>query len=789
VVAEASGASSTAVGEFSVASGAESTVVGGTAFGFISAEATGDGASAFGNGAWATGDQSTAIGWLSSADGPNSTALGAASWAEVDSATALGYGSYASADNSVALGAGSVADRADSVSVGEIGGERQITNVAAGTEDTDAVNLAQLNDVADASAAATRYFKAAGANDGTDDAAVNGTLGVAVGSNAESNGAYAIAIGNNASTQGNYGGTAIGGGFANDPTRQNIAGQFGTSVGFGTQAKGVGDTAMGTYANTGDTVDPTSDATNSYRTAIGYKSFASGDAAVALGTFNTAIGQRSTALGYEADSNGDDSVAVGSRSSANGVSSIAIGAGASTQNDLGVAIGSNAQSNGVYAIAIGNNASTQGNYGGTAIGGGFADDPTRQNIAGQFGTSVGFGTQAKGVGDTAMGTYANTGDTVNPTDDTTNSYRTAIGYKAFASGDAAIAVGTFNSATGARSAALGYEAHANADDSVALGSNSVADEANTVSVGSLGNERRIVNVADGNVNASSTDAVNGRQLFGAMDAAAAALGGGATAFTAPTYVIQGSSYNNVGSALDALNAKVTEIDGRVDTLEANNVVANNDTGTDAATPPTASSKGELTGKGDLAGPGRDGQEDAQTASTTDDAGTGKPGDRMDKNGRPSTGGGINTGGDGNQQVASVGTSNAPDPETLAEAKTYTDTTATKTLADAKSYTDAKFAAWDDTFTAFQGEVDHRFREQDRRIDRQGAMGAAMLNMATSAAGIRTQNRVGVGVGFQNGESALSIGYQRAISDRAVITVGGAFSGDETSVGLGAGFGW
>ena len=62
-------------------------------------------------------------------------------------------------------------------------------------------------------------------------------------------------------------------------------------------------------------------------------------------------------------------------------------------------------------------------------------------------------------------------------------------------------------------------------------------------------------------------------------------------------------------------------------------------------------------------------------------------------------------------------------------------------------------------------------------------------MATSAAGIRTQNRVGVGVGFQNGESALSVGYQRAISDRAVITVGGAFSGDETSVGLGAGFGW
>jgi autotransporter adhesin len=65
----------------------------------------------------------------------------------------------------------------------------------------------------------------------------------------------------------------------------------------------------------------------------------------------------------------------------------------------------------------------------------------------------------------------------------------------------------------------------------------------------------------------------------------------------------------------------------------------------------------------------------------------------------------------------------------------------------------------------------------------------MLNMATSAAGIHTENRVGVGVGFQGGENALSVGYQRALSERATITVGGAFSGDERSVGVGAGFGW
>ncbi|MFP3822516.1 hypothetical protein SB658_27865, partial [Bacillus sp. SIMBA_008] len=70
------------------------------------------------------------------------------------------------------------------------------------------------------------------------------------------------------------------------------------------------------------------------------------------------------------------------------------------------------------------------------------------------------------------------------------------------------------------------------------------------------------------------------------------------------------------------------------------------------------------------------------------------------------------------------------------------------ISQANSYTDQRYAAMADNFTMYQGEVDDRFRRQDKRIDRQGAMNAAMLNMATSAAGVRTPNRVGVGVGFQ-----------------------------------------
>ena len=111
------------------------------------------------------------------------------------------------------------------------------------------------------------------------------------------------------------------------------------------------------------------------------------------------------------------------------------------------------------------------------------------------------------------------------------------------------------------------------------------------------------------------------------------------------------------------------------------------------------------------------------------------------------------------------------------------------MASANAYTDGRVQALDDSFEALRGDVDQRLRGMDRRIDRQGAMGTAMLTMATSAAGVRTDNRVGVGVGFQGGESALSLGYQRAISERATLTVGGAFSGDDRSIGLGGGFGW
>ncbi|WP_145501652.1 YadA family autotransporter adhesin [Yersinia similis] len=80
-----------------------------------------------------------------SATGTDAMAGGTGSVASGSNSTAMGTGSKATAANSTALGANSVADRENSVSVGSVGNERQLTNVAAGTQGTDAVNLDQLN--------------------------------------------------------------------------------------------------------------------------------------------------------------------------------------------------------------------------------------------------------------------------------------------------------------------------------------------------------------------------------------------------------------------------------------------------------------------------------------------------------------------------------------------------------------------------------------------------------------------------------------------------------------------
>jgi autotransporter adhesin len=106
---------------------------------------TGVGSTAAGAGAAASGNYATVVGANASAAADNAVAVGANAAATGVNSTAIGTGSQAGNANSVALGQGSVTDRDNSVSVGSAGNARQITNVAAGTADTDAVNVGQMN--------------------------------------------------------------------------------------------------------------------------------------------------------------------------------------------------------------------------------------------------------------------------------------------------------------------------------------------------------------------------------------------------------------------------------------------------------------------------------------------------------------------------------------------------------------------------------------------------------------------------------------------------------------------
>ena len=97
-----------------------------------------------------------------------------------------------------------------------------------------------------------------------------------------------------------------------------------------------------------------------------------------------------------------------------------------------------------------------------------------------------------------------------------------IGFDAFASNGSA-AYGDGASAIGAQSTAIGPGASATGANSVAIGSGSIATAANTVSFGSPGHERVLTNVGPGLLSPTSTDAVNGSQLFATNTVANTAL--------------------------------------------------------------------------------------------------------------------------------------------------------------------------------------------------------------------------------------------------------------------------
>lgn len=106
--------------------------------------ATGRGAIAIGTATNVSGRQSIGLGINNNIIGRNSGAIGNNNNVSGNNTYVLGNNVTTAANNSVVLGQGSTSNRDNTVSVGAVGAERQITNVAAGTQDTDAINVVQM---------------------------------------------------------------------------------------------------------------------------------------------------------------------------------------------------------------------------------------------------------------------------------------------------------------------------------------------------------------------------------------------------------------------------------------------------------------------------------------------------------------------------------------------------------------------------------------------------------------------------------------------------------------------
>lgn len=489
-------------------------------------------ASVYGYMANANQNYSTALGGFAEATGQFGSATGYNASA-AESAVAEGAGSQALADNSTAIGSNSVID------VTSEGGATLGNNTAIGSNSDGAIAIGGDPDTNDEETTAATVGN-------------NATNAIAMGTNAtvNDNGQNSIAIGNGATISENSTASIAMGLNAQVDTAGNNAIAIGSSA----HAGGVGGIAIGKKAGT---IGATTGAV-----AIGINAQAASNSIV-MGQNAIADAAQTVAIGYGAKSHSGYGAAIGafaevgsnscglalggySRVGNSAMKSIAIGTsgrgytegrtevkdGASYSIAMGgkTTVGENAEQSvaiGGYQAIVGDNAKYSTAIGtfsdiaanvehGTAVG-------YNTNVDANYGTALGNGASANGEWSTALGASTNA-----------KQQATAVGSNAQALAGNSVAVGVNSSVA------------EGADYSVALGTSSKVEEGDAftttdledfkkklgdtynaawnitsadgtlgvVSVGAKGKERRLVNVARGRIDADSTDAVNGSQLYG-----------------------------------------------------------------------------------------------------------------------------------------------------------------------------------------------------------------------------------------------------------------------------------
>ena len=380
--------------------------------------------------------------------------------------------------------------------------------------------------------------------------------------------------------------------------------QNNVAIGGYAQALGPVSLALGAHSNS----------SASYSTAIGGGTQSTAENATAIGGVAKAQGKNATAIGAKAEANGEYAttigagakadntyaIAIGSLSHATEVSSLAMGNNSKATNTYAYAIGGSAEAKGRWSIAMGTNAVAEDDA--SVSIGTWSKATTGQSVA------VGYQANAKQLGATALGRQTNA-SAVDATAIGSGSYSTAengtaIGKSASVSAKNSVAIGTGAKATNENAVALGIGSETAA--AVATASESVngvvhnfagINPGSTVSVGKTGMERTVTNVAAGRISATSTDAINGSQLYAVTTEvnkgtvyAGDVKGTGATdnkftqRFGAQTNIVGGVadtsklSDNNIGvvsNGTNTLNVKLAKTLTGLDSVTAGGTTINN----------------------------------------------------------------------------------------------------------------------------------------------------------------------------------------------------------------------
>ncbi len=770
--AVAAGLRASAVGDRAVAVGNDAT-------------AAATHAAALGYKADASGNQAVAIGREAAASGLYSTALGNLAKAGAESAIALGDRALASHTGSVALGNGSQTTGINQVSVGSSSIKRKIVNLADGavsSSSTEAITGKQLNEtngrVTTAQNAANGAQATANAAqvDATKALAEATVLGGLVGQVSvtgivrlgEKNSGTVVDVRNSANANRKL--TGVADGVVSASSYEVVNGRQLNA----TNEKVGAVEGMATSAAADATVAKT-DATKALAETASLSGlvaqvWASGDVRLGEKNSGTTLDVRNSANANRKISGVADGVldnssdeAVSGRQLYATNSRISHLEGANLYVSVGVDALSERAEAVLLGVAVGDSAKA-GAEGGVALG--------------AFATALGKNSVAVGRGAGVSG-------------EASSGFAMGVGAQVHAVNGVAIGAGAVveNSASG----------------SLALGAGSFAEEGQTASFGNATSQRRLTNIASGTADHNATTV---SQLKDSL----ATLGGGAGMdangnIIAPTYSVQSGTQNTVEDALMALDGAVVSTTSRVNQVEsqlrsvfqetpsaradgthqltlagANGMVISNvANGLIAAGSRDAVNGGQLhsmqqqiNGRMDGLEQRIDGQPQARATAA---ASTPSP-STEETAPAPETG--------GSPQIASTGEGDKPAPQPKSKQddtpKPQVDTAELeKMLARANEYTDGAISTFE-----------RRLDKMDKRFNRMAAMSSAQSAMAMNTAGLATYNRLGAGVGYSEGESAMAVGYQRVLNEKgsATFSLNGAFTNSgERSMGVGVGIGW